>query len=109
MGKAVAAGPEFYRGDGWQMVVDEPAQSLRVALFYRAALRSRMESRQFDARMAIAIGTIDFVPVGSVLLGEIKEHDNRMEAEYILIGTMMSFGFAPLAAYLTRLLLGFVG
>ena len=70
MGEAVSAGPEFYRGDGWQMVVGEPAQSLRVALFYRAALRSKMESHQFDTRMAIAIDTIDLVPEGSVLLGD---------------------------------------
>lgn len=39
--------------------------------------------------------------------GELKEHRNRMEAEYIIIGTMMSFGFGLLIAYLTRLLLGF--
>jgi len=34
--------------------------------------------------------------------GEIKEKSNRMEAEYIIIGTLMSFLFGLVAAYLTR-------
>jgi hypothetical protein len=33
--------------------------------------------------------------------GELKEHANRMEAEYIIIGTLMSFGYGLLAAYAT--------
>ncbi len=39
--------------------------------------------------------------------GELKETKNRMEAEYILIGTMLSFGFALLSAYSTKALLGY--
>ena len=34
--------------------------------------------------------------------GEIKDGDNRKEAEYIIIGTFMSFLFAVLVGYLTR-------
>jgi len=34
--------------------------------------------------------------------GEIKEHQNRMEAEYIIIGTLMSFGYGILTAYGTN-------
>lgn len=34
--------------------------------------------------------------------GEIKEKSNRLEAEYIIIGTLMSFLFGLAAAYLTR-------
>ena len=37
--------------------------------------------------------------------GEIKDSDNRMEAEYIIIGTLMSFLFAVLVGYLTSSLL----
>jgi len=33
--------------------------------------------------------------------GELKDRENRMEAEYITIGTLMSFGWATLAAYVT--------
>ena len=38
--------------------------------------------------------------------GEIKDRDHQKEAEYILIGTLMSFGFALVASTGTRLLLG---
>jgi len=34
--------------------------------------------------------------------GEIKDRQNRMEAEYIIIGTLMSFGYGLLTAYLTH-------
>jgi hypothetical protein len=37
--------------------------------------------------------------------GEIKDHQNRMEAEYIIIGTLMSFGYGIFIAYVTQLLL----
>lgn len=37
--------------------------------------------------------------------GEIKDSENRMEAEYIIIGTFMSFLFAVLVGYLTRYIL----
>ncbi|HRE80500.1 MAG TPA: DUF3307 domain-containing protein [Opitutaceae bacterium] len=33
--------------------------------------------------------------------GELKDRENRMEAEYITIGTLMSFGWATVSAYLT--------
>lgn len=35
-------------------------------------------------------------------IGELREGANRMEAEYILIGTLMSFLFGLVVAYLTR-------
>ncbi len=34
--------------------------------------------------------------------GEIKDHKHRMEAEYIIIGTLMSFGYGILVAYATK-------
>jgi len=33
--------------------------------------------------------------------GELKDHENRLQAEYIVIGTLMSFSFAIFASYLT--------
>lgn len=38
--------------------------------------------------------------------GELKDRENRMEAEYITIGTLMSFGWALAVAYLTLWVLG---
>ncbi len=37
--------------------------------------------------------------------GEIKDRENRMEAEYIIIGTLMSFGYGIFIAYVTQFLL----
>jgi hypothetical protein len=37
--------------------------------------------------------------------GEIKDRENRMEAEYIIIGTLMSFGYGMFIAYLTKFFL----
>jgi Protein of unknown function (DUF3307) len=38
--------------------------------------------------------------------GELKETEHRMEAEYIIIGTLMSFGFGSLVAFATWAILG---
>ena len=38
-------------------------------------------------------------------IGEIKEPGQRKEAEYIIIGTLMSFGWALLVAFATKILL----
>ncbi len=70
LGDVVAAPPEIFRGDGWQILVEKPAAALRVALYFRADLRSRMESHQFDTRVAIAIGRVDFVPEAGILQGD---------------------------------------
>ena len=52
-----------------------------------------------------AIGFL--VTAKSILrFGEIKDRESRRLAEYIIIGTLMSFGFATLAAYLVRIALG---
>jgi hypothetical protein len=38
--------------------------------------------------------------------GEIKDRRNRLEAEYIIIGTSMSFGYGMFIAYLTQFFMG---
>ncbi|HEV7299603.1 MAG TPA: hypothetical protein VGN72_09585 [Tepidisphaeraceae bacterium] len=53
---------EVFSGDSWQMLVADPGRVFRVGLFYRAYLLSEMNLRGFDTRMAIAVGTVDFVP-----------------------------------------------
>ena len=37
--------------------------------------------------------------------GDLKEHEDRMEAEYIIIGTMLSFAWGLVAAWLTQYVL----
>ncbi len=53
---------DIFRGDSWQLLITDPVKSLRVGLFYRAFLRVRMQNNKADTRMAIAVGTIDFIP-----------------------------------------------
>jgi len=62
---------EIFRGDGWQVVVTSPGRSLRMGLFFRAWLISRApEGRRLDTRMAIAVGTLLFVPEGNLSAGD---------------------------------------
>jgi hypothetical protein len=52
-------------------------------------------------------GSIGFLIAAKSIFrfGELKEPHHRMEAEYIIIGTMMSFGFGLAVAYATQSLL----
>lgn len=47
---------EFFRGDAWQVLLADPARSLRAALFLRARLKSH---RAADTRVAIGLGTVE--------------------------------------------------
>jgi len=64
----------IYRGDGFQGVVDKPEFALRAALLMRASLSAGFEfgSRRLrmDARMAIGIGAIDFLPKNASAEGD---------------------------------------
>lgn len=55
-------GINIFRGDSVQFLLNKPAQSLRVALFFRAALKAAISSFKADMRIAIGVGTIDFMP-----------------------------------------------
>jgi hypothetical protein len=64
--KALLGAVDVFRGDGWQMAVAQPTLALRCALFYRA----RLASERFTVRMALALGTIDFIPGERVSQGD---------------------------------------
>ncbi|MBW1716652.1 MAG: hypothetical protein JRJ77_12645 [Deltaproteobacteria bacterium] len=68
--KDVPLDVDIFRGDSWQMLVFNPAKSLRIGLFYRAFLRAEMQSSNVDTRMSIAVGTIEFVPDDRVSGGD---------------------------------------
>ncbi|MBK7629413.1 MAG: hypothetical protein IPJ23_01580 [Ignavibacteriales bacterium] len=53
--------PELFRGDSWQLLIKKPELALSIALFYRAYLRAKMQLSSIDARMAISIGTVDYI------------------------------------------------
>jgi len=61
---------DVFRGDSWQLLISDSALSLRIGLFLRAYLRAAMGAGKFDTRMAIAIGTVDFVPDDRVSRGD---------------------------------------
>jgi hypothetical protein len=52
----VVAGQDVFRGDGWQTLIGNPAQALRLALFLRARLKSGFG---VDTAVSIGIGTVD--------------------------------------------------
>ncbi len=59
---------EIHRGDSFQGVLSEPERALSVAIIIRVNLRKGFESQRrqklLDARIAIGIGSIDFLPNG---------------------------------------------
>ncbi|MDZ7582370.1 MAG: hypothetical protein U5R30_17745 [Deltaproteobacteria bacterium] len=69
-GDAVPLELETFRGDAWQVVVADPARALRIGSFYRAFLRAALHGAKADSRMAIAVGTIDFIPAAKVSSGD---------------------------------------
>jgi hypothetical protein len=57
---------EIYRGDSFQGVLSDPSLGLRAAVLLRAALRCCLGQGErvgpLDARIAVGIGKIDFLP-----------------------------------------------
>jgi hypothetical protein len=53
---------DVFRGDSWQLIVADPVKAPAVALYVRAVLREGWGSGKIDSRIAIGIGTIDFIP-----------------------------------------------
>lgn len=52
----LAGGPEFFRGDSWQLALSDPRLFLRASVYLRARLLS-LETRA-DTRIAIGLGPI---------------------------------------------------
>ncbi len=63
---SVHAGVDVFRGDSWQLVVRDPISALRIALYFRAQLRS---AAGMDSRISIGFGTVDYLPAGEVSTG----------------------------------------
>ncbi|MBN1142720.1 MAG: hypothetical protein JXB25_13140 [Deltaproteobacteria bacterium] len=58
----VVDGINLFRGDSVQFLIDDPSKALRAALFFRAALKASGTGPRTDMRLAIGVGTIDFMP-----------------------------------------------
>jgi hypothetical protein len=55
--------PEFFRGDGWQLLLTDPAMALRVGIFLRATLLSGGIA---DTRIAMGLGAGEKAPSSRV-------------------------------------------
>lgn len=56
----------IYRGDSFQGVISVPEEAIRAAVLIRANLLSKFKGKKarLDARIAIGLGTIDYLPTG---------------------------------------------
>lgn len=59
-------GPQFFRGDSWQLAIAEPGLFLRVAIGVRASLRA-LDTR-YDSRIGVAVGRADHIDRDAVSL-----------------------------------------
>jgi hypothetical protein len=85
---------DVFRGDSWQLLISDAALSLRGGLFFRAYLRAAMGAGKFDTRMAIAVGTVDFVPDDRVSRGDGQAYRHSGNAlEQMTRGSNMCFRF----------------
>lgn len=50
---------QTFRGDSWQVVVNNPSKSLRVSTYIRAYLKSVVKDNNFDTRISIGISKLD--------------------------------------------------
>jgi hypothetical protein len=53
----------IFRGDSVQFLLSDPLSALRVALFFRTALKASLAEHKADMRLAIGIGQVSFLPV----------------------------------------------
>ncbi len=84
--------------------MDQPAKGLKNGGRVIGQLERAMIFLFVMAGQPNAIGFL--IAAKSILrFGEIKDRENRMEAEYIIIGTLMSFLFGLAASYAARYLL----
>lgn len=56
--KSVVGGPEFFRGDAWQLLLNDPSRALRAALYVQALLSSEIG---VGTRISIGVGSVDVI------------------------------------------------
>jgi hypothetical protein len=63
--RGLVKGPEFFRGDGWQLLLSDPALAMRVGIFLRASL---LAGGVADSRVATGLGAGEEAPSRRVAL-----------------------------------------
>lgn len=60
--KAIVGRMDTFRHDSWQLLLAQPALSLRAAVFLRAALKMESDAKtKYDTRISIGIGTVESI------------------------------------------------
>lgn len=62
-GKVTKGKIDFYRGDGWQLLLTEPKYALRSCLFLRAYLKAHSNA---DTRISVGVGEISNLNVTNI-------------------------------------------
>lgn len=78
---------DIFRGDSWQMLVLEPVLALRCGLFYRALLRAKMQTHQFNTRMAVGVGHVFSVPEEHISRGSGEAYERSGQALDVMHGS----------------------
>lgn len=72
---------EFFRGDSFQMVINNPENAMQIAILLRAGLKSftpRECKKPWDARISLGVGTISYYAENTVLSdGEAFQYSGR--------------------------------
>lgn len=72
---------EIFRGDSFQLLVDKPEMSIKLAILLRAGLihhTPSIEENIWDAKISIGIGTVDFISTEIVTSdGEAFQYSGR--------------------------------
>ncbi|HLS28994.1 MAG TPA: hypothetical protein VK041_10110 [Opitutales bacterium] len=58
---AMVGKPEIFRGDSWQLCLQEPALAVEAAVFIRAGLKAHHARKRIDTRIGIGIGAADMI------------------------------------------------
>ncbi|WP_029416491.1 hypothetical protein [Brevundimonas bacteroides] len=63
-GRGAVHGPDFFRGDSWQLVLTQPNLWLRAVLYLRTTLRALEEDA--DTRISVGVGAMDALDADAV-------------------------------------------
>jgi hypothetical protein len=103
---------QVFRGDSWQLVVEPPAQALRVALFLRChVIAASPPGALQDMRIAIGVDQVDFVPDHAVSEGDGAAYrasgaalDGLKQARLALVGPGLPRGLSVCVTLLDALI-----
>jgi hypothetical protein len=92
LAESIPLSVDIFAGDSWQLLVSEPGEALKAALFYRSSIILATE-KKIDTRLVIAVGKVDFVPGERASEGDgeafrqsgrgLKETGNKQQMRFV--------------------------